>query len=292
MKALIHHRTLPTCFPSDDDASRWHGFRRSFVCPFRMVRTRRIGGQAGRYPGSHSCRSRDCGGRPGQGCLGIGRCLRYCRALPGPSGRLPSGEVAGEPRLDYAQIEPEDRTLELVASSATGLVLVFEEGEAVQRSAPPIMSACLSSVFGRRNHPVLGDMRMHTGIDFAAATGSEDNATGSGRVVSAGMFRGYGLTADIDHGGGVVICYARLSRIAEGETPGRRVKAGDNLGAVGATGLVSGSNLHHEVRLDGAPVDPMDPGALPEEIIASVEDLASLERWRKATGFDTSRKEG
>lgn len=70
------------------------------------------------------------------------------------------------------------------------------------------------------------------------------------------------------------------------------MKAGDTVGAVGATGLVSGPNLHYEVRLDGAPVDPMDQDAMPEEIMASADDLDALARWREATGFATSQKEG
>jgi murein DD-endopeptidase MepM/ murein hydrolase activator NlpD len=213
-------------------------------------------------------------------------------ALVWQEDRLPSGEVVGEPRLDYARLELGGRTLELVASSATGPVLVFEDGEVVQRSAPPILGARLSSVFGKRNHPVLGGVRMHTGIDFAAPVGTEVNATGSGRVVFAGTIRGYGLTVDMDHGGGVVTRYAHLSEIADGVAPGRRLKAGDTLGAVGATGLVSGPNLHYEVRLDGAPVDPMDQNALPEEIIASAEDLDALTRWRNATGYTNAEKEG
>ena len=213
-------------------------------------------------------------------------------ALVWQEDRLPSGEVVGEPRLDYARLELGGRTIELVASSATGPVLVFEDGEVVQRSAPPILGARLSSVFGKRNHPVLGGVRMHTGIDFAAPVGTEVNATGSGRVVFAGTIRGYGLTVDIDHGGGVVTRYAHLFEIADGMAPGRRLKVGDTLGAVGATGLVSGPNLHYEVRLDGAPVDPMDQNALPEEIIASAGDLDALTRWRNATGYTNAEKEG
>jgi len=155
----------------------------------------------------------------------------------------------------------------------------------VQRSAAPILGARLSSVFGRRNHPVLGGVRMHTGIDYAAPVGTEVTATGAGRVAFAGTIRGYGLTVDIDHGGGVVTRYAHLSKIAEGVQEGSRTKAGDRIGAVGATGLVSGPNLHYEVRVDGRPVDPTDREALPEQEIASAEDLTALATWRRETGF-------
>ena len=178
--------------------------------------------------------------------------------------------------------------LELVATEAAGPVIVFEDGEAVQRSAAPILGARLSSVFGRRNHPVLGGVRMHTGIDYAAPVGTDVSATGAGRVIFAGTIRGYGTTIDIDHGGGVVTRYAHLSEIAEDVRVGTRVKAGDEIGAVGATGLVSGPNLHYEVRVDGRPIDPKDQDALPEQEIASAEDLDALATWRSETGFMTA----
>ena len=206
-------------------------------------------------------------------------------ALVWQEDQLPDGSIAGEPRLNYARLELADRVLELVATEAAGPVIVFEDGEAVQRSAAPILGARLSSVFGRRNHPVLGGVRMHTGIDYAAPVGTEVSATGAGRVVFAGTIRGYGLTIDIDHGGGVVTRYAHLSEIAEDVREGTRVKAGDSIGAVGATGLVSGPNLHYEVRVDGRPVDPTDREALPEQESASSEDLDALTTWRRETGF-------
>ena len=206
-------------------------------------------------------------------------------ALVWQEDQLPDGSIAGEPRLNYARMELADRVLELVATDAAGPVIVFEDGEAVQRSAAPILGARLSSVFGRRNHPVLGGVRMHTGIDYAAPVGTEVSATGAGRVVFAGTIRGYGLTIDIDHGGGVVTRYAHLSEIAEDVREGTRVKAGDSIGAVGATGLVSGPNLHYEVRVDGRPVDPTDRDALPEQEIASAEDIDALATWRRETGF-------
>jgi murein DD-endopeptidase MepM/ murein hydrolase activator NlpD len=207
-------------------------------------------------------------------------------ALVWQEDQLPDGSIAGEPRLNYARLELADWVLELVATKAAGPVIVFEDGEAVQRSAAPILRARLSTLFGRRNQPVLGGVRMHTGIDYAAPVGTEVSATGAGRVVFAGTIRGYGLTIDIDHGGGVVTRYAHLSEIAEDVREGTRVKAGDSIGAVGATGLVSGPNLHYEVRVDGRPVDPTDREALPEQEIASSEDLDALTTWRRETGFE------
>lgn len=205
--------------------------------------------------------------------------------------QLPDGSIAGEPRLNYARLELTDRVLELVASDAAGPVIVFEDGEAVQRSAAPILGARLSSVFGRRNHPVLGGVRMHTGIDYAAPVGTKVSATGAGRIIFAGTIRGYGLTVDIDHGGGVVTRYAHLSEIADTVEQGTRVKAGNRIGAVGATGLVSGPNLHYEVRVDGRPIDPTDREVLSAQEIASVDDLNALTTWRKETGFKSAKME-
>jgi murein DD-endopeptidase MepM/ murein hydrolase activator NlpD len=205
--------------------------------------------------------------------------------------QLPDGSIAGEPRLNYARLELTDRVLELVASDAAGPVIVFEDGEAVQRSAAPILGARLSSVFGRRNHPVLGGVRMHTGIDYAAPVGTEVSATGAGRIIFSGTIRGYGLTVDIDHGGGVVTRYAHLSEITDTAEQGTRVKAGSRIGAVGATGLVSGPNLHYEVRVDGRPIDPTDREALSAQEIASVDDLNALTTWRKETSFKSAKME-
>lgn len=197
----------------------------------------------------------------------------------------PDGSIGGEPRLNYARLELQDRVLELVVTEAAGPVIAFEDGAAVQRSAAPIRGGRMSSVFGRRNHPVLGGMKMHMGIDYAAPVGTEVSATGAGRAVFAGTIRGYGLAVDVDHGGGVVTRYAHLSAIADAARQGARVKAGDRIGAVGATGLVSGPNLHYEVRGDGRPVDPTDHDVLPEQEIATAGDLDALATWRRATGF-------
>ena len=210
-------------------------------------------------------------------------------ALVWQEDRLPDGSLAGEPRMSYARLSLNGHQFELVATDPTSPVLLFEDGELVQRSSPPIMGARLSSVFGNRNHPVLGGRRMHTGIDYAAATGTPVSATGAGRVVRAETMRGYGLTVDIDHGGGVTTRYAHLSAFNEGIVPGARIRAGDRIGAVGATGLVSGPNLHYEVLVDGRPVDPLEEEVLQAQEFASAADIEALTKGRAATGYSTEQ---
>ena len=112
----------------------------------------------------------------------------------------------------------------------------------------------ITSGFGPRTHPILGYVRMHTGIDFTAPYGQEIRAAQGGRVILAGWFGGYGNTIVIDHGGGMATLYAHQSELAVGYGAG--VGAGDVIGYVGSTGLSTGPHLHFEVRINGSPVDP------------------------------------
>jgi murein DD-endopeptidase MepM/ murein hydrolase activator NlpD len=104
---------------------------------------------------------------------------------------------------------------------------------------------------GRRTH-------RHTGIDFDGETGDPVVAAGSGIVVHAGWaptgYDGYGQMVLIDHGNGVQTLYAHLSRIRV--HVGQVLNPGDDVGAIGTTGSVTGSHLHFEVRLGGRPVNP------------------------------------
>jgi murein DD-endopeptidase MepM/ murein hydrolase activator NlpD len=114
----------------------------------------------------------------------------------------------------------------------------------------------LSSAFSSsRWHPILGRPRPHYGIDIAARTGSPVVAPANGRVVSAGNKGAYGLLIEIDHGHGVVTRYAHLSRMAV--RPGQSVTRGEQIGAVGSTGLSVGPHLHYEVLVNGRHADPI-----------------------------------
>ena len=95
--------------------------------------------------------------------------------------------------------------------------------------------------------------RMHEGIDIGSGSGSPIYAARSGVVTFAGRMGGYGNLTLIDHDG-VVTAYAHQSRIGVGV--GDRVNAGEIIGAVGATGNVTGPHLHFEVRDNGQPRDP------------------------------------
>jgi murein DD-endopeptidase MepM/ murein hydrolase activator NlpD len=97
--------------------------------------------------------------------------------------------------------------------------------------------------------------RMHEGIDIAAPSGTPIRAAASGVVIYAGWMGGYGNLVVVDHGGGVATAYAHASAIAVGN--GQSVAQGQVVSYVGCTGHCFGAHLHFEVRVNGAPVDPL-----------------------------------
>lgn len=192
--------------------------------------------------------------------------------------RLPDGTAVGAPRLTYAELALGDDRFEVVRAGDGGdATSVFRNGERLGTFAPPVAGARLTSVFGRRRHPVYGDVRMHKGVDFAAPRGTAVFATGPGRVSFVGRRSGYGRVVEIAHGPSLMTRYSHLDSFAEGLDVGGSVDAGDRIGAVGSSGLATGPNLHYEVRLDGRPVDPMD-----DERLAGLADRGSATealRW-------------
>ena len=121
----------------------------------------------------------------------------------------------------------------------------------------PVEFSRVSSGFGARVHPIFNQWRKHTGVDFAAPKGTRVLAAGDGYVLSAGVRGGYGNAIEIRHGAGVVTLYGHLSGFAPGMRAGTRVRQGDPIGYVGATGWATGPHLHYEFKLGGVHQDPM-----------------------------------
>lgn len=121
----------------------------------------------------------------------------------------------------------------------------------------PIEFARISSRFNpRRRHPVLGTIRAHRGVDYAASTGTPIMAAGDARVSFVGWQNGYGRTVVLDHGRGYSTLYGHMSRFGKYKT-GQRVSQGTVIGYVGMTGLASGPHLHYEFRVNGVHRDPL-----------------------------------
>lgn len=120
----------------------------------------------------------------------------------------------------------------------------------------PLEFRRISSVFGGREHPVLGGFRMHKGIDYAAAYGTPVRAIGDGVVVRKGWSNGYGNVLEIRHRNGFVTRYGHLSAYANAIRVGSHVSIGQYVARVGSTGLSTGPHLHFEVLVGGEQRDP------------------------------------
>ncbi len=151
----------------------------------------------------------------------------------------------------------------------------------------PIQFARLSSNFGARRHPVLGKMRMHKGVDYAARTGTPIMAAGDARVQFAGVQRGYGNVVILDHGRGHTTLYGHMSRFAKIKT-GQRVAQGTVIGYVGSTGLATGPHLHYEFRVNGVHRNPLSVTMPPPEPLKG----SQLAAFRAQTAPAMARIEG
>lgn len=122
----------------------------------------------------------------------------------------------------------------------------------------PVDFRRISSGFNpNRLHPKLGVKRPHRGVDYAAATGTPIRAAGDGRVVHVGWKGGYGRTVIIQHGSKYSTLYAHMSNYAKNLKQGSRVRQGQVIGYVGASGLATGPHLHYEFLVDGVHRNPV-----------------------------------
>lgn len=168
-----------------------------------------------------------------------------------------------------------ERQLALQRRSYAELRTAAGRRDAALRQQPailPVRDARMTSGFGMRFHPVLHVVRLHAGVDFAAATGTPVYATGDGRVSFIGTRSGYGTVVEIDHPrAGRMTRVAHLAAAAPGLREGSVVRRGQLVATSGHSGISTAPHLHYEVRrLDAArtPIDPVEtfvPGVTPAE---------------------------
>ena len=121
----------------------------------------------------------------------------------------------------------------------------------------PVNNAIMRSGFGGRRHPILGYVKMHTGVDWATSYGTPIFASGNGVLEKVGPEGGYGKYIRIKHNNGYETAYGHMSAFAKGMEPGKRVRQGQVIGFVGSTGQSTGPHVHYEILVNGRFVDPL-----------------------------------
>lgn len=154
-----------------------------------------------------------------------------------------------------------------------GKSLQQKEGFTIQ----PVAYSRISSPYGYRVHPVLHTVRMHTGIDYAAPSGTPIKAAADGVVVFKGWKGGYGHTVMVRHNNGIETLYAHMSAFSTAEGT---VRAGEIIGYVGSSGRSTGPHLHYEARVNGQPVNPATV-ALPTPKLTP-NNMAAFRQQQKA----------
>ena len=141
----------------------------------------------------------------------------------------------------------------------------------------PLKFSRISSGFSySRLHPVHKVRRAHTGVDYAAPSGTPVRAVADGVVTFRGWGGGGGNTLKIKHAGNLVTGYLHLRGFAKGITVGTRVQQGQLIGYVGSTGTSTGPHLDYRIWKNGTPINPLKVPQEPTEPI-SQENRAKFE---------------
>ena len=157
--------------------------------------------------------------------------------------------IGGETKKYYRFQTPDD-----------GVVDFYDEtGKSAKKFLvrKPVGNAIMRSPFGGRRHPILGYVKMHTGVDWAAPYGTPIFASGNGVIEKAEWSGGYGKYIRIKHPNGYETAYGHMSAYAKGMEPGKHVRQGQVIGFIGSTGLSTGAHVHYEILVNGRFVDPM-----------------------------------
>jgi murein DD-endopeptidase MepM/ murein hydrolase activator NlpD len=143
-------------------------------------------------------------------------------------------------------------------------------GQSLRKSflkSPLEFSRITSGFTYARPHPILGGVRPHLAIDYAAPVGTPVRAVADGVVVHAGWNGGNGIQVHLRHRSGYETQYNHLSRLSDGIRRGARVRQKQIIGSVGATGLATGPHLDYRVARNGTFVNPLSEKFIPGEPI-------------------------
>lgn len=175
----------------------------------------------------------------------------------------PRGKEETAGRVLYVGVQGAEKSLDCFVFQQTDGQFACVSGDDQVRSltvtngmVTPV-NGVMTSTFGPRKHPILGTVRIHKGVDWAAPLGTPIAAAFDGEIVFQGDGGGYGNLVKIAHGNGRETRYAHMQKFAIKSGVGAKVKAGDIIGYIGTTGLSTGPHLHFELYKDEQAINPL-----------------------------------
>ena len=216
------------------------------------------------------------------------------------------GEYVADGEIIVAEFNNDGRTHRAIRFIDSGGLSDYftPDGDSVRKAfirAPVDFTRVSSNFNPRRRHPILNTIRAHRGVDYSAPRGTPIKAAGDGKVIHRGVKNGYGKTVILQHGGNITTLYAHMSNYVAKVGVGTRVRQGQTIGFVGATGLATANHLHYEYRLNGVHRNPRTvslPQAEPideqyrEQFLASVEPiLKELEQFKRTQVATVARND-
>lgn len=159
-------------------------------------------------------------------------------------------------RLMHQSLDDLDTEISVKTQAKTKLFNFLEKQKSMVSCTPSIAPAdgWVSSRFGYRISPFTNKKEFHSGLDISSRVGSEISAPSDGVVSSIEKTDGLGLRLTVNHGYGFNTVYGHLSKVLVSK--GQAVKREQKIALMGNTGRSTGSHLHYEVHLNGAPVNP------------------------------------
>jgi len=207
-------------------------------------------------------------------------------------------------RILYAAYQTESKTYQAIYFQGSGRSGGYytSAGESVRKVflRSPLQFTRISSAYSKkRRHPILGGVRPHYGIDYAAPEGSPVWAIGDGNVSFCGWNGGYGKQVVINHAQGYKSMYGHLSRFAPGIKKGKTVRQKQLIGYVGSTGLATGPHLDFRLLKHNSfrnPLKGISPRAAPlhpdqlaefarvkESLLGWLNDSSPFQYWKVAS---------
>jgi murein DD-endopeptidase MepM/ murein hydrolase activator NlpD len=200
---------------------------------------------------------------------------------------------AGDDFVDYgqllvAQYVSDGRVLTGVGFEPTGGRSAYYDpaGRSLKKTflkSPLEFTRITSGFTYARPHPILGGVRPHLAVDYAAPVGTPVRAVADGTVVVAGWNGGNGIQVHLRHRSGYETEYNHLSRLAPGLRAGGKVAQRQVIGYVGATGLATGPHLDYRVAKDGRFVNPLGEKFIPGQPLDGAERTRFLRDARLLT---------